>query len=85
MDDDQALAIIGAVLTDKQPLQVNIRIQEAWLIVSAIQLASRHPGIGEAQRGALIDIAEQIAAPIIERHPDAASVIEMGWDPTHDG
>ena len=56
----------------------------AWCLLSAVQLASRHP---EAMATAPMQVAVEMARHIqtlIATTPALKRVAEMGWDQTHD-
>lgn len=79
-----ARAITSKVLSDKRPLAVTIDMSAAWLIVTALQLTVRHPGIHEPLRQELTHIALQFQDRIIEEHPEAEHLLKAGWDTAHD-
>lgn len=84
MNEQQFVQLAAQVLSDDRTLPVEIRIKEAWLLVSGLQLATRHPDISTHMRQALIDIARQFQSAIAEVHPEAQQALEMGWDQTKD-
>lgn len=74
-----------AALSDETPLALTIEIREAWLLVSGLQLATRHLGMSDSMRGALTAIARQFQTAIVQAHPETEMLLEMGWDLNHDG
>ena len=54
----------------------------AFLVISGLQLAARHPGISPAQRGYLADIIDQLR-PLFAGTPGEA-LIRLGDDPAND-
>ncbi len=84
LDEQRFMEITRRVMSDETPLVTHILIKEAWLLVSALQLATRHPGISPYLRDALIDIARQFQGAIVAIHPEAEEPLNMGWDPQHD-
>lgn len=84
MDEQTAIAITGRVMSDETPLLVEIRITDAWMLVSALQLCTRHPGLSKPMRKHITHVAMQFRDAIVERHPDAEIVLEMGWDSDYD-
>lgn len=84
MSDEQAMQITAQVMSDERPLQVTISIKEAWLLISALQLVCRHPGISTHMKDDFEHIARQFQDSIVEQHPVAQAVIEMGWDTRYD-
>lgn len=79
MNESQFIAQTARVMQDRTPLNVHIEIRQAWLIVSVLQLAWRHPNLSEPMRASLVEIADQFQIPIVERHPDAEELLQMGW------
>ena len=84
MDEQFFMEQTRRVMSDNTPLPVTINIQEAWLLISGLQLASRHPGISPYMKSALENIGRQFQQAIVERHPQAAELIEFGWNPEMD-
>lgn len=82
--NDQYMRIARRVMRDETPLNLTITISNAWILVSALQLATRHPVMGQPLRQHLEHIARQLQAAIVERHPEAEALLEMGWQPEHD-
>ena len=65
--------------------QIDLRLTpiQAWVLISQIQLACRHP----ANTGPARDIAEQIARKLISAVAPGgalAIVAEQGWNPRYD-
>jgi len=50
MNQKEAIELTAKVMADQTPLQVTIDIQSAWLLVSAFQLSTRHPGLSRHMR-----------------------------------
>jgi len=84
MSKEEAMRVTAEVMQDETPLTVTISIKEAWLLVSALQLACRHPGLSGFMHRALKKIALQFQQAITERHPEARVPFEMGWNPAFD-
>lgn len=84
MDEQTALGIMRKVMPDEKPLLLEMRVREAWFMVSALQLASRHPAMSDAQKAQLLVVGQQLQDAIVERHPEAEVVLEMGWDEQYD-
>lgn len=85
MNDREATEIVGKCMTDETPLTVNIMIKDAWLLVSAIQLATRHPELSVWMKDSLFNSAEKFQVAVENLHPEAHELIEMGWDKRYDG
>ncbi len=85
MSDEQANAIVLACMTDETRLTVNIQIKDAWLLLSGIQLATRHPELSVYMKDGLFESALKFQAAVEAVHPEAHEFIEMGWDKRFDG
>lgn len=72
--------VVGKVISDKTLLPVTIDIAQAWLMVSTLQMATRHPEISPQTKAQIESIARQFQAAIVELHPYVNELIEMGWD-----
>jgi hypothetical protein len=84
INEDDFKEITGRVMRDESPLSVTLSIMEAWILVSNLQLANRHPGISDAMKGYVKKIAKRLEAAIVEKHPEAEPLIEMGWNSQFD-
>ena len=72
------------IMGDYEPLELSITIRDAFEIVGGIQLCSRHPDVPQDLMAMCIQAALQIQERVIEHHPDAWAVMQMGWDPASD-
>jgi hypothetical protein len=84
LDEERFIQVARRVMTDSTPLPVTISITDAWLLVSALQLATRHPGLSGPMSRALKRIAGEFEQSIVNVHPDARVPLDMGWNPIHD-
>jgi hypothetical protein len=84
MNADQFIEATHRVMSDQTPLTVNISIMQAWLMVSAVQLAWRHPGLSGAMKRHLREIADQFGDRIVEIHPESRDLLDAGWQPEYD-
>lgn len=84
MNEKEFMKVAGPAMSDETLLPVTIPIKEAWLLVSGLQLAARHPRISLPMRRTLIAIARQFQQAIEEIHPEAHEALEMGWNTKHD-
>lgn len=83
--DDQAdIATVAAVMSDATPLPVIINITQAWLLISGLQLACRHPGVSNYTKTQWELIGRQFHDSITMLHPEADSLLERGWDADYD-
>lgn len=84
MDEKKYVEITAKVMSDKTPLQVDIDIMSAWLLVSSLQLAVKHPGLSNPMKTMLTRIARTFQARIAEHHPEADELLNMGWNEAYD-
>lgn len=85
MNDRQAEEIVRTCMTDERPLSVNITVKDAWILVSAIQLATRHPALSIYMKDSLFSSARMFQQQVEAAHPESHELIEMGWDIRFDG
>lgn len=85
MNGRDAIEIVRECMTDERPLDVKITVKDAWLLVSALQLATRHPELSMYMKDALFSTARQFQVAIEAVHGEAHELIEMGWDTRFDG
>jgi len=71
MDEGKVKEITAAALTDKTRLPVNIGIKDAFVIATALELASDHPGLSVPTQGFISKIARTFRRAITDWHPDA--------------
>lgn len=83
-NEEEFIQQVAHIMSDETPLDLKIRIRELWLVISALQLANRHPGISQFMTDALEYIARQFQDIIEDHHPEACQLIEMGWHSEHD-
>lgn len=84
IDEERYVEITAKVMTDDTLLPVSIHIKEAWMLIGGLQLATRHPGLSPVMRAALENIARQFQLSIVDLHPEAKPLLDMGWDERFD-
>lgn len=74
-----------------KPLSFGVGPLDAYSLVAALQLASRHPGLSEIQLGVVLALAHRVADALVFRARDmfgpasaVESTIAQGFDPTQD-
>jgi hypothetical protein len=75
---------LEALVTDDTPVAVQSTRWRLWCLMSAVQLASRHP---TAMQSAPMQVAVTMARTIqhlVATTPALARVAEQGWDQTFD-
>lgn len=78
------MAIGEKVMSDQSELNVIITTQNAWLLVSFLQLASRHPALPAQLRTIVRDLGDQFTKAVTELHPEAEDALNMGWETVFD-
>lgn len=84
IDERKFMEITARVMSDKTPLPVVISIMQSWLLVSGLQLATRHPSLSPYMKDHLTEIARQFQDAIVAVHPEAKEPLEMGWNAEND-
>ncbi|MAU11150.1 MAG: hypothetical protein CL607_15125 [Anaerolineaceae bacterium] len=79
MSEQDDMKVVAEVMQDEDPIEVIISTQSAWLLVSGLQLVTRHPGISSHMKRAMEDIGRQFQDRLVESHPESAEIIEKGW------
>lgn len=75
----QFVADFKALHDDRQPIQLRLSKFQAWCLMAAVQLASKHP---EGARTIPIQAATMIARDLqdqIASTPTLARIAEQGW------
>ncbi len=65
MNSEEFMRVVSIAMSDQTVLPVHLTFADAWILVSALQLATRHPDIHEPLRDRLTDIAKTF----IQRQP----------------
>lgn len=84
IDEERFLEVTAKVMSDATLLPLTIQIKEAWLLVSELQFLTRNPNLGKPTLAIFAHIAKQFQQAIVELHPEANPLIEMGWDERFD-
>ena len=84
MDEQQARQISRQIVSDKAPLPIEVSAREAWLLVLTLQTCARSTAFSAKTSSILTGVAMKFQDAIVERHPDAELVLEMGWDEERD-
>lgn len=85
MNDEQASQIVRECMSDERPMEVHITVKDAWLLISALQLAVRHPELSVYMKDNLFSTARQFQTAIEAIHAEAHELLELGWDTRFDG
>lgn len=85
MNEERDLEITKKVMSDTVPFQATMTMAHAWMVVSGLQFATRHPNMTEGPMNkAIRKVAFQFIKAIVQRHPEAREILEAGWSPEHD-
>ncbi len=84
MDEEKYVEILKEVMSDDSPLTVKMDIMQAWMLVSGLQLLTRHPEVNQQLKDMWTHTARQFQEAILEQHPEAEELIEMGWNTDFD-
>jgi ribulose 1,5-bisphosphate carboxylase large subunit-like protein len=82
--EQEHLASLIPMMKDDESLHIGIKVRDAWMVVSAIQLASRHPEVKGEQKAWMIHVAHQFQAAVTQLYPQVGQIMEMGWHPEFD-
>lgn len=75
---DKFKAALAALQQDKQPLRLEMSKFDAWILMSTLQLACRHPQFNGPTRKIAEEIARQIQGAVADS--DSLKMLaEMGW------
>lgn len=77
-------AIFKAVVDDTRIIPFNTSPARAFALLSAMQLATRHPEMGDDLRYMLIDMAVHIQEALSDLHPGLVEVMDAGWHEEYD-
>ncbi len=80
IDEQEYMAIVTRVMQDKSRLDIQINIREIWLLISGLQLVTRHPGISEYMKDAITHIAMEFQVVVENKYPETHELLEMGWN-----
>lgn len=83
-DPQQAIADLEMMFTSATTVTIEMGWDQAWALLCAAQLASRHPGYPTS---AVLHIATTSARQIQEKiavTPALAELAQAGWDQTYD-
>ncbi len=81
---DHHMQIAKKVMIDENTYTLQISLADTWIIVSIMQLALRHPNIGGALKIRTHELCDLFINQITTYHPEAANLLEMGFDHQHD-
>ncbi len=74
---------IGRVRAGLKAVTGRVHIQftafDCWMIVFALQVASKHPDMGTEVRGVMREIGDSLTGPLIHYVPEIKPLIEDGW------
>ena len=81
-DQTRFIEATQASMGDQEPVVCTLKARQIWLLVSALQLATRHPQV--PNREEIIFLGRQFQVALTEHNPVVREVLEMGWDQRYD-
>ena len=81
-DEQKYLAAIAAL--QHRDIDVTLPALSAFMAISAIQLATRHPGFPANMRQYVVQVAQILICTLDPEGGDLAKLVMMGWDPAND-
>lgn len=78
-DQQKFLAAITRLFEDQQPLHIETSKQQMWCLLTAVQLACRHPKFNGPTRKIVEPLARQIGVALVANDTDLKMLFEMGW------
>lgn len=83
MNDEQKYLAAIAALQDRE-IDVTLPALSAWMAVSAIQLATRHPEFPASILPYVVQVAQILVCTLDPEEGALTELAMMGWDPGHD-
>lgn len=84
-NEEKFLAALKRLEADPQPVSVEMAKSSLWLMLSAVQLACRHPAAKTSKTlQAAKSIASSIMRDISANDADLRMLAEMGWEEQFD-
>lgn len=84
ISEHEYMEIARRVMEDETAQPVVIRYTDMRMLVSGLQLCTRHPALHAPLKERLTQIARQFQEAITLMHPEAGPLIEMGWNSDYD-
>lgn len=84
MKQEKFVAAVERLFKDEQPVELTISKQQLWCLITAVQLACRHPLFTGPTRKIVDEVVNKIAAPLVANDPDLRLLYQMGCDPRFD-
>ncbi len=72
------------IMGDTTDLPVTLQINQTWLVIISIQAATRHPDLPASTNTELTAMAKNLQSAIVQTHPEAMPLLELGWDEKYD-
>lgn len=79
MDEKQFMEIGTKLAVDPTTIELQMDMLNGWVLVSALQLATRHPEMSGVMKQMLTKLGRGIQGRIAEKYPDAGKLLEKGW------
>lgn len=82
--DQKFILALERLFNDQQRVQADMSKGELWSLLSAVQLACRHPRFTGPTREIVERAARQLGAVLVANDQDLRMLFEMGWNPQFD-
>lgn len=84
MNKGKMLEALKRLGEDPQAVQVQVSKFQLWCLLSAVQLACRHPKYTGPSRPIVEQTARAMAEPLLANDPELRLLWEMGWQKRFD-
>jgi hypothetical protein len=82
-DEEQMRRDLAAALQAHPGVLLEMSGWDAWVLMGALQVVARHPGLGESVRARVEHMARTVQASF-DAVPALAELAEQGWNPAAD-
>lgn len=82
--DQKFLDAVERLFKDEQPVQLEMTKQQVWCMLTAVQLACRHPYFNGPTRQIVEEVSRKIGDALSANDPDLKMLFAMGWDKQFD-
>ena len=72
-------AVARAIVSDPHRIHMSLSMDLAWAVIDALQTSVKSGELAEPMQSRLVDLAWTLQSQIELRHPDAAQILDGGW------
>ncbi len=83
-DEERFIEAMGRLQQDEQPIVVQMDKTTAFLLLSTIQLAMRHPAFSPLIKKRVLVVAQHLEAAVCGSDSALQEVAARGWEPAAD-